>query len=176
MDRSSGPSWLNDARRLYSEIQPGNAQPVAVFDVTDCDEMSDQSKGLLRLLLEPRFRYSPWARVLDAHDREDGIIRSEGLVPGARHAMRRDGKLVWTLSVRSIVRRRHVLMMANGDSWTIHSPFFSTRLSGEIQGDQRLVGEVGPGVSVWRMAIEPGRDTIELLSALAFLHRQWAHY
>jgi len=175
MSEARIPAWLEEPRWFCSLIGAASAQPVAVFDATDCDKVGEPS-GILRLRLEPRFRYSPVARVLNADGREEGIIRPEGFIPGASYAMRRDGELVWTLSVRSIVRRRHVLRLAHGNTWTFHTPFFSTRLTGEVQGDRRLIGGVGPGISVWRMAIERGRDTLDLLAAVAFLHRQWNHF
>jgi hypothetical protein len=114
-------------------------------------------------------------RVLDAGGREEGVIRSEGFLPGTRYAMRRGGELAWTLSVRSIVRNRHAFEPAHGDSWTLHTPFFGCDLKGTVLGAPGLVGTVGPVLWVWLVWIEPGRVTIDLLAAVAFLHRQWFH-
>jgi hypothetical protein len=177
VDESRWPAWLDDARWCYSLIGEESVQPVSVFDATDCGEVTSESPGTLCLRLEPRSRYSPRMRVLGADGREEGVIRPEGLTPGARYAMRRNGGLVWTLSVRSIVRSRHVLKLADGDSWTFHTPFFWWRhLTGAARGAPRLVGAVGPVSWVWQMWIEPGRDTIDLLAAVAFMHRQWFHW
>lgn len=173
--RARRPAWWDDARRYHSLIGEGSAQPVSVFDATDCDETADESPGTLRLQLEPRFRYSPRMRVLDAGGREEGVIRPEGLVPGVRYAMRRDDGLAWTLSVRSIVRNRHALNLAGGDSWAFRTPFFGVRLTGSVLDAPRLIGVAGPGMWAWQMQIEAGRDTIDLLAAVAFLHRQWSH-
>lgn len=170
------PAWWEDARWYYSLIGEESAQPVSVFDATGCEELSDETPGTLRLRLEPRFRYSPRVRVLDADGHEQGLIRPEGLVPGVRYVMHRDGQLVWTLSVRSIVRKHHVLELTHGDSWTIDTPFFWWQhLTGTTLGAPRLFGGIGPHWSIWIMRIEPGRDTSDLLAAVAFLHRQWAH-
>ena len=62
--------------------------------------------------------------MLDAGGREQGKIRPDGLVPGVKYAMCRNGELVWRLSVRSVVRKHHTLVLANGDCWTIDTPFF----------------------------------------------------
>jgi hypothetical protein len=149
---------------------------VSVFVVPEGDEVSSESPGALCLRLEPRHRHSPRLRVLDADGREEGVIRAEGLVPGVRYAMRRDGEPVWTLSVRSIVRKRHALEPAHGDSWTIETPFFWWQgLTGTALGVPRLIGGLGPLGCIWPMWIEPGWDTFELLAAIAFLHRQWSH-
>jgi hypothetical protein len=170
------PAWLDDARWYYSQIGEESAQPVSVFDATDCDEVSSESPGTLCLRLEPRFHYSPRLLVLDAGGRKEGIIRAEGLVPGVRYAMHRNGEAVWVLSVRSIVRKRHALELANGDSWTFDTPFFWWQhLTGTALGAPRLLGGLGPMWWIWTMSIEPGRDTFELLAAVAFMHRQWSH-
>ena len=171
------PAWLDDARWYYSLIGEGLAQPVSVYDATGCDEATDESPGKLCLRLEPRFRYSPRVRVLDAGGREVGVIRPEGLVPGVRYAMYRDCECLWMLSVRSVVRKRHALKLANGDSWTVYTPFlWWYRLTGTVHGLPRLVGIVGPSWwGIWQMRVEPGRDTTDLLAAVAFLHRQWSH-
>lgn len=177
MDKARRPAWLDDARWYYSLIEEGPAQPVSVFDATDCDEVTSESPGVPCLRLEPRFRYSPRMRVLGADGREAGIIRPEGLVPGVRYAMRRDGGLAWTLSVRSIVRGRYALKLANREALTFYTPFFWWyHLMGTALGVPKLVGTVGPGLWVWQIWIEPGRETMDLLAAVAFMHRQWVHW
>jgi hypothetical protein len=138
------PAWLNDSRWYYSLVGEGSAQPVSVFDATDCDEVTNESPGILCLRLEPRFRYSPRVRVVDAGGGEVGVIRPEGLVPGVRYAMYRDCEPAWRLSVRSIVRKRHALKLANGVSWTVYTPFFGCRWVGTVHGIPRMVGIVGP--------------------------------
>jgi hypothetical protein len=169
------PTWLDDARWYYSQIGEGWDQPVSVFRV-DSEEVSSESPGTLCLSLEPRRRYSPRLRALDAGGKEQGLIRAEGLVPGLRYTMRRDGELVWTLTVRSIVRKHNALVLADGDSWTFDTPFFWWQgLTGTACGAPRLLGGVGPVMWIWLIWIEPGRDTLDLLAAVAFMHRQWFH-
>ncbi|MEW4570631.1 hypothetical protein AB1L88_22435 [Tautonia sp. JC769] len=178
MKRSSSPAWLDDARWYYSLIGEGTAQPVSVFDATGRDEVSDESPGNLRLRLEPRSRYSPRVRILDADGHAAGVIRPEGIIPGLRYAMLRDSDRgpAWQLSVRSLVRKRHTLTLAHGVTWTIDTPFFGTSWKGTVRGIPRLVGIVGPGWwGAWQIWIEPGWESTELLAAVAFLHRQWSH-
>ena len=76
---------------------------------------------------------------------------------------------------RSIVRSRYVLKQANGDSWTFRTPFFSIQVMGSAQNAPRLLGNVGSANQVWLLWIEPGWDSIDLLAAAAFMHRQWIH-
>ena len=104
VEGSDAPAWMDNARWYYSEIGgEESADPVCVFDASDREELNSESPGTLFLQLEPRYLSSPRVRVLDADGREQGIIRSEGIVPCVRFAMRRNGELVWMLSVRSIV-------------------------------------------------------------------------
>ncbi len=176
MEESRKPAWLDHARRYYSLIGEESVQPVSVFDATDGDEASSELPGTLCLRLEPRFRDSPRLRVLDAGGREGGVIHPERLVPGMRYAMRRNGELLWTQSVRSIACKRHALKLAHGDSWIFDTPFFWWQhLTGTAHGAPRLLGCVGPVMWMWLMWIEPGRDTSDLLAAVAFMHRQWFH-
>ncbi len=170
------PAWLDDARWYYSLIGEGSAQPVSVFDATDCEEVSGESPGTLCLRLEPRFRCSPRVRVLDADGREVGVIGPAALVPGVRYAMRREDGLACMLSVRSIVRNRHTLRMAIKSTYKFRTPFFWWyHLMGTTCGVPILAGTVGPGLWVWQFWVEPGRDTLDLLAAVAFMHRQWVH-
>jgi hypothetical protein len=177
-DDPSMPAWLDNARCYYSEIGGDSSDPVMVFAAPEKDELSNESPGTLCLRLEPRFRASALVRVVGAGGRDEGIIRSEGLVPGLRYAMRRNGEPVWSLSVRSIVRNRHALKLANGDSWMFETPFFWWQnLTGTAFGSPRVLGGlVLPTTTVWAMWIEPGRDTIDILAAVAFMHRQWSHW
>jgi hypothetical protein len=178
VEESGMPAWLDEARWYLSVIgEEESADPVSVFDASGLDEVNSESPGTLCLRLEARYLSSPRVRVLDAGGREQGIIRSEGLVPCVRYAMRRNGELVWKLSVRSIVRKRHVLELSNGDSWTFDTPFFWWQnLTGTAFGAPRLFGGlVVPTKKVWAMWIEPGRDRFDLLAAVAFLHKQYWH-
>jgi hypothetical protein len=176
MKEASTPDWLDHARWYYSEISGAWAQPVSVFDVSGREEVSAESPGTLYLSLEPRRRYSPRLRVLDAGGREEGIIRAAGRVPGVRYAMHRNDELVWSLSVRSIVRKRHVLEPAHGEKWTFDTPFYWWQnLTGSTRGVPRLVGGYAQVAWIWAYWIEPGWDTFDLLAAVAFMHRQWFH-
>ncbi len=176
VEESRMPAWLDDARWYYSEIGEESAQPVSVFTMAESVEVSSESPGTLCLRLEPRSRFSPLVQVLDPGGREGGIIRSEGFLPGMRYAMFIKSECVWILSVRSIVRKRHTLELAHGGSWTFDTPFFWWQhLTGTAFGTPRLLGCVGPTKWFWLMCIEPGRDTFDLLAAVAFMHRQWWH-
>ena len=178
MEGSGIPAWLDEARWYYSEIGGEIADPVSVFDANRPRRGERRDAGNAIPRLEARYLWFTGVRVLDADGHEQGIIRSLGLVPCVRYVMCRNGELVWKLSVRSIVRKRHVLELANGDSWTFDTPFFWWQnLTGTALSAPRLFGGlVVPTKRVWAMWIEPGRDTFDLLAAVAFLHRQYWHW
>lgn len=102
MVKSDRPAWLSDARVFYSRIEEGSKDPVSVFIPPD-GEVSAGNPGRLRLRLRPVGRS---LQVLDHQECAEGVIRSEGLVHGIRYVMRRDENPVWTLSTRSVVRKR----------------------------------------------------------------------
>jgi len=134
-------------------------------------DVSSERPGSLVLRLEPRFRAT---RVLDAEARERGVIRREGVVPGRRFVLRREGAVVWALTVRSLVRKRHRLEAADGVAWTFDTPFFWWQhLTGTVDGVPGLVGQIGPATQFWGWEVEPGRDTFDLLAAVAFMHWKW---
>jgi hypothetical protein len=86
--------------------------------------------------------------------------------------MRRDGELVWRLSVRSVVRKHPALELADGGSWTFDTPFFWWQhLTGTALGAPRLLGSY-PTTRLWLMWVQPGWDKFDLLAGVAFLHRQ----
>jgi hypothetical protein len=174
MKEPRAPAWLKNARKYYSKIRAERTDPVNVFIPPNSDEVSGESPGTLCLRLEPQSRFSPMIRVLDAGGHDVGIIRSTRFVPGIQYTMINNNVNVWTLSVRSVVRKRHVLELANGDLWTFDTPFFWWQhLTGTAFGTERLLGCVGPTMRYWLMQIESGWDTFDLLAAVAFMHRQW---
>jgi hypothetical protein len=168
------PAWTADARIYYSQIGSPSTDPVTIFAVPQGEDVSSEKPGAPYLSLEPRFRA---VHVRHVDGREHGIIRSEGMLPGVRYVMRRNGELVWTLSVRSIVRKHHALEPSVGEKWTFDTPFYWWQhLTGKVGGVPRLIGGVGPTKRLWFMGLEPGRDTHDLLAAVAFMHRKWLHW
>jgi hypothetical protein len=127
--------------------------------------------GTLRLRLQPSGRS---LHVLDHRGCNEGVIHSDGLVRGIRYVMRRNENSVWILSIRSVVRKRHRLQRTDGETWTFDTPFYWWRhLSGSLAGAQKLIGRVGPSKRIWLFGIEPGRETDDVLAAVALMHRNW---
>src|SRR5688572_31263352 len=102
MKNSTPPDWLGDIDRwYYSEIEWNPARTVTVRSAPADADVSQESPGQLVLSLQP----GRWTtRVFDAEGREQGTIRPEGILPGVRFVMRRDGAVSWVATVRSVVR------------------------------------------------------------------------
>ena len=165
------PPWVTEARHCYSRIGPERTDPVTVFRVEANVEVSEEKPGTECLHLRPASRS---VVVLSAAGREEGVIRAERILPIRRYVMRRNGNRVWALSNRSFVHKRHVLDPGDGETWTFDTPFFWWQhLTGSIGGVPKLLGYVGPSKRFWLMWIEPGRDTDDLLAAVALMHRNW---
>jgi len=165
-----GPTWLSDGHRYYSQIGPESTDPVRVFSAGD-EEVSNEKPGTLCVHLEPASRF---VRVFDADRQDRGIIRSEGLRPLGRYVMRLNTEVVWVLSVRSIVRKRHTLWPAVGDRWTFDTPFFWWQyVAGTVDGRPSLAGKIGPATMFWGWGVEPDRVSFDVLAAVAFLHWKW---
>lgn len=162
--------WLSEARVFYSRIDEGSKDPVSVFIPPEGD-MTAENPGTLRLRLRPVGRS---LQVLDHQGNSEGVIRSEGRVRGIRYVMRRHEKPVWILSVRSVVRKRHQLHFTDGETWTFDTPFYWWQhLTGSVAGAPSLIGWVGPSKRIWLFDVRPGRETHDLLAAVALMHRNW---
>ena len=165
------PAWLASGRHYYSKIDWDRTDPVSVFRADNQEEVSSSNPGMLCLSLQASGRV---VRVVNAAGHEEGVISPIGTVPGVRYAMHRNGRPVWVLSVRSLVRKRHRLEPTSGETWIFETPFFWQRqVIGSINGVPKLLGYVGPTKMFWLMWIEPGNDTLDVLSAVAFMHRNW---
>ena len=163
------PEWIDIARVYYSKIDTDKRYSVRVMKPPDEGDASDTNPGTLRLHLAAGSRE---VRVLDAAGNEEGIIRSRG--PGFGYAMRRSGHAVWTVSNRSLVMRRHVLEFADGGRWDVRTPFYWwMNVVCSENGKTHALGQVGPRKWLWFLWIEPGRDSNDVLSSLAFMHRRW---
>ncbi|MGB2716769.1 MAG: hypothetical protein WBC51_21480 [Vicinamibacterales bacterium] len=169
------PEWLDTTDSwYYSHIQRPSAYVVTVRRIAADQEVTDERPGTPILRLHPRFGST---RVFDAAGGEQGVIRSEGIVRGRCFVMRRNATVVWVSTVRSFVRKRHRLRNADGEVWTFDTPFFWWQhLTGIVSGQEGLIGRVGPTKRHWGLAVEPGRDTFELLSAVAFMHWKWTRW
>src|SRR5262245_37809558 len=106
------PQWLDTAESYYSQILGGASDPVTVYSYADGQEVSSTAPGRPRLHLVR----SPGGMVVrDGDQQEIGIIKFA--VPGVRYVMSQGDRVVWTLSVRSWLRKHWCLDVAGSETW-----------------------------------------------------------
>src|SRR5262245_58434407 len=113
MTEAQLPDWVDDARQYYSQILPDSSDPVGVFSYAKGQEVSSAAPGTPRLNLE---RESFGMVVRSADGQELGRIRFA--IPGVKYVLWRSESIVWTLWVRSWLRKHWLLETAGGESWT----------------------------------------------------------
>jgi len=163
------PDWIHRAVRYYSIIESDRYDSVQLMKPPDEGDVTETTPGTLCLRIVPTFRK---ILVIDDVGQEIGLIRPRE--SGFGFTMHNGCKLVWTLSSRSLLMRRHALRFPNGDQWVFFTPFFWwMNVIGRHGEATHVLGRVGPTMRFWILYVEPGRDNHNLLSALAFMHRRW---
>lgn len=113
-------------------------------------------------------------RVVDGVSHERGDIAAP--VPKLLYTMHRNGSLIWKLSARSMVLRRHAAQFASSDRWLFHTPWcWRLNMLGLHNGVVRVVGRVGPSKMSWILSVDPKYDSLDLLALLALMQRNWLH-
>lgn len=154
--------WTARAREYCSQIDVGAGASVRVF-------RRGQPGPCLVLKPDRRRRVA----VVDGAEHPIGWIQTERHLLLPRYVMYRDDTIVWTLAATSVLRCRYTLKLVSDVTWSIRTPFFSVQLGGEAADGARVRGRVGRRTHEWRWLAEPDSDSDSLVSALAFMHRQW---
>jgi len=89
----------------------------------------------------------------------------------ARFVMTRDGSPVCAIQLRSIFRNKYTLEFANGEKWVYRMPLFSVNFGGASENGGKIRVRVR-GHNIWLMFFDPEHDRPEVVSAIAFLHRE----
>ena len=165
----TAPQWFEGAPHwYYTHIETGSPSVISVRRAPRDQEVSDQAPGMLVLQLRPARGIT---KIFDVEGFDRGSIRREGLL---RYVLRRNDTAIWSLTVRSLVRKRHEFQMIGGDAWTFDTPFFLRQsVRGAVSGQERLLGGVGPTKRHWGFVVDADRSSLDLLAAVAFLHWKW---
>ena len=165
----SEPPWWGRSKMYYSHILSDQRDSVHVWIPPDDGQVTPETPGAVRLRLEVS---STGMRALDGSAHEHGRIDRK--FPKVCYTMHRDGNLIWKLSARSLVRRRHAVEFASPDKWLFHTPFYWwMNILGVRNGEIKVLGRVGPSKWIWHLYIDPECDNLDLLSLLALMHRNW---
>ena len=77
---------------------------------------------------------------------------------------------------RSPLRTKYLIKIGTGTSWDFEMPLFSVTSRGTSDAGSSLWVRVGPGKQQWNIVLQPTDDSIILLGALSFIHREWWCY
>jgi hypothetical protein len=86
------------------------------------------------------------------------------------------GKVVGSIALRNILRNKYQILLNDKEAWTLHMPLFTIFFRAASNSGREVLIRLGPSKRQWNLLAQPGTDTIHLLSALAFIHREWWSY
>ncbi len=81
-----------------------------------------------------------------------------------------------TIKLATPLKNRYTIVLTNGPTWTVWMPLFTVHFIAWTDSDHRCWIRVGPSKRQWNLLLAPRLDSIQLLSALAFIHREWWSY
>lgn len=124
--------------------------------------------SFLNLLRKPDFI------VCDLQGREVVRIRRTSRVP-PRFDIVRQGQIVGQIAARSVLRTRYTVALSTGTTWLFYMPLYTVAYWGLCStGSKFWVGL--DSRRCWRLLFEDDHVGPELLSAMAFIHReQWSY-
>lgn len=74
------------------------------------------------------------------------------------------------------LRNRYTIQIGEEPTWMFHMPLFTIYFRAESAMGQEVLVRVGPSKKQWNVLAQPGTDSVYLLCALAFIHREWWAY
>jgi len=125
--------------------------------------------SLLNLLRKPDFV------LLDAEGQEVLRISRVTRFP-ARFKMIERGKCVGEIVRRSVLRNKYTIEFDGGPGWLFRMPLYTVHFPGVSSAGTRVWVVVGPSKRHWNVLVEHEADSVYLLCALAFIHREWWCY
>jgi hypothetical protein len=120
----------------------------------------------LNLLARPE-----WV-LTEVDGREALRVRRTGRFP-LRFEMFENGASGGTIRRLGWLRNRYAVEFASGPSWTIHMPLYTLNFGGLSSAGEKVWIWVGPPKLQWNLLFQSGAPDPRLLSALAFIHREW---
>ena len=178
MGTVAGPSAdaLERGLKIVSVIDWSSDAPGTLFDAT--------GTVLWRFHTNPRraawsihnIRRKPEFVVCDASDRELVNVRRTARLPPT-FQMEEAGRIVGHIRLRSIFRNVYVIDLRNGATWRFWMPLYSSLFRGQSStGSQVWVSPGDGGKRHWNILLSGEEDRLHVLSALAFIHREWWCY
>ncbi len=89
----------------------------------------------------------------------------------ARFTMTGNGSPICAIRLKSMLRNKYTLDFANGEKWLYRMPLFSVNFGGASETGGKIRVRVRSH-NLWLIFLDPKDDRPELISAVAFLHRE----
>jgi hypothetical protein len=124
--------------------------------------------SLLNIWRKPQFI------VADTNGRDLIIIRRMARLP-PRFELSCDGRGIGLITLRSIFRTRYSIVFRDGPNWSFRMPLFRVSFAGRSSTGQALWVSLN-GERQWSILFSDTRAPLELIAALAFIHRErWCY-
>jgi hypothetical protein len=109
--------------------------------------------------------------VQDKADNDLFRIELERKWPLLQFVMTKNGLPVCTIRQRSILRNRYSLDFSNGQRWGFHMPLFTVIFKGSAETGEKIRVRLWSH-NVWHVQMDTKADSAQLVTALAFIHRE----
>ena len=128
------------------------------------------SRTFVRIPAYGLFRLADFV-VRDKAQKEWLRIRRERRLPMAKFVMLENGSRVCTIKQRSMLLNRYELDFASGSKWNFSMPLFSVFFNAVSDDGARIRVRLWSH-NVWYVLMNPGPENPQLVTALAFIHRE----
>jgi hypothetical protein len=175
--RTPGPSseLMDRGLKVCSLIESDSDAPGAITTeegVLQWRFLTGPARGawsLRNLIRKPEFV------VFDSDGRELLRIRRESRFP-PRFEMTRDSRVVGRIALRSFLRNKYSIALSDQTTWLFRMPLFTILFRGASDSGSEVWVFAGPGKRQWNILLGGEGDGLYILSALAFIHREWWLY
>jgi hypothetical protein len=176
--RIAGPSdeVLDRGFKIVSIVEGSADAPGSIFD---------SMGGLLwRFHTEPRthawsirnLRQKPEFVVSDPGGSELLRIRREVRFPPT-FQMTQSSRVAGYIRLTSVLRNSYVIVLSDGATWRFRMPLYTVLFHGASETGSEVWVSVGPGGKKhWNILLDGNEDQTLVVSAIAFIHREWWCY
>src|SRR5262245_48490357 len=102
-------------------------------------------------------------------------IRRERRLP-PRFEMVQDSQIVGRIALCGVLRNKYSIALPDQTTWLFRMPLFTVVFRGESDKGSAVWVFVGPPKVQWNILLDGEGDGLYILSALAFIHREWWCY
>lgn len=83
------------------------------------------------------------------------------------------GQVIGVIRPESILLNKYTLELRDGAKWTFIMPLYTVHFRAKSTAGDFLWIHMGPSKRQWNVLVPPDFDNVQVLSAMAFIHRRW---